>query len=102
MAAPVIESIRTDVMATSQNDFKNQGEAGELPPLTQLLRSIALIEDHIREFLAIIGTTIDLSGPQWSILLVINELGGERGVAVKEVARMLGCDLLCNFAVQAP
>lgn len=67
------------------------GDVGGLP-LGQLLKSITTIEDEIRRFLTIIGSKIDISGPQWGVLWSITELDSDAGAPVKNVAAMLRCD----------
>jgi MarR family transcriptional regulator, organic hydroperoxide resistance regulator len=54
--------------------------------------TIASINVHLEELNAFWGRSLDISGPQWMILVALEELDQDNGVPVNAVARKLQVD----------
>jgi DNA-binding MarR family transcriptional regulator len=60
-------------------------------PLMKMLQSILSIEGNLRTLFSECGKRLDISGPQWMLLLVLEQQEGS-GIPVKEIASAMSCD----------
>lgn len=54
--------------------------------------AVASISVHIEELNGFWGKALDISGPQWMILITLAELDQDKGIPVNAVARKLQLD----------
>ena len=60
--------------------------------IRQFVWDIASINVHLEEIRQFWARELGISGPQWMILMAIDDLDGGKGVAVKDVSAMLHVD----------